>query len=1059
MTKNLLSIKQTLLLFAFTLLSATVFSQVTTSSIGGLVTDDAGQPLIGATVHAVHTPSGTEYGAAVNVDGRYAIRGMRTGGPYTVTISYVGYTTSATEGISLRLGDSYTHTVKLSEGIEMDNIVVTSSAGDRFNNAKTGAGSSFSSDAIESVPSVSRSVSDIVALSPLVGKDGSQLSIAGSNNRYNSFQIDGAVSNDVFGLSSSGTNGGSTGSNPVSLDAIEEIQVVVAPFDVRQGGFTGGGINAVTKSGTNIFKGSAYAYYNNQNFYGSTAGTLAEGQERIKADEQMTRIFGATAGGALVKDKLFAFVSLENTKTIEPVSYYPGYASNYISEDVAQQIINKYSSITGNTEEFGMRNTATESFDLMARVDYNINKKHKLMLRYQLKNAYDDKYSASQATYTFNNSSYRLDNLTNSVVAELNSRFTDDISNEMRVTYNRVRDFRSVNYMGPYVRINNVLGADEATGNTVYIGTDRNSGANAVNQDVVTFTNNTSIYKGNHTITAGTHNELYLIGNTYIQNSTGYYIYNSLEDFLDGGEGKATQYHYNYAANGTNAEFMPTLNALQLGFYIQDEWKPNNDFTLTAGLRADIPILLNDPATNEAFNSSDIANNGEHVIGRMPSTKILWSPRVGFRYFIDSEHRSLLRGGAGIFTGRVPFVWLHNAFTNNGVDMISTSMYSSSSTTPALSATPTTSGTAGSQTVNVIDENFKYPQVFRANLAFEQTFRRGWKVTLEGVYSKTLNNIAFTNLALTDNGKKVFFVSEDAANENNTSTYYDLDSGDYAAVINLENTSKGYTYNLSAMVEKSFDFGLNLMASYTFGHAYSVNDGTSSVANSNWSGNYSINSNDMSEIGFSKYDVPHRLKASVSYNSPMYAKGRMNTVVGVVYNGSSGSRYHYAINENWKNVNGDNAAYNQLLYIPTAAEVELMSWSSATDKANFIDWVENDNYASSHRGQFAERYGLKTPFEHHFDLHIAQNFIYNRQKNSRIELSLDIMNFTNLLNREWGMYNYVNYSAYYPLKVTSLTASDGGYTPTYAFDTTATELLQSDFSSRWYMQIGARVTF
>ncbi len=1037
--------------------STSTYAQVTTAGIGGLVTDDAGRPLIGATVHAVHTPSGTEYGAAVNHEGRYNIRGMRTGGPYTVTVSYIGYSTNTEEGINLRLGDSYTHTVKLKEGVEMDNIVVTSNAADRFNSRKTGAGSSFSSDAIESIPSVSRSVSDIVALSPLVGKDGSNISIAGSNNRYNSFQIDGAVSNDVFGLSGTGTNGGGTGSNAVSLDAIEEIQVVVAPFDVRQGGFTGGGINAITKSGTNTFKGSAYAYYNNENFYGSTAGTLAEGQERVKADEQLTRIFGATAGGAIVKDKLFAFVSLENSKTVTPISYFPGYANNYITESTAQSIIDKYQSVTGVTEEFGARDAANESIDLMARIDYNINRKHKLMLRYQLKSAYDDKYSASQSSYTFNNSSYRLDNLTNSLVAELNSRFTDDISNEMRVGYTRVRDRRTVAYMAPYVRINNVKGEDGTTNNTVYIGTDRNSGANAVNQDVITFTNNTSIYKGNHTLTAGTHNELYVIGNTYIQNSTGYYIYNSLDAFLDGGAGQASQYHYNYAVDVPNSEFMPTLNALQLGFYVQDEWKPNNNFTLTAGLRADIPILINNPTVNEAFNSSELSNNGENMIGRMPSTKVLWSPRVGFRYFIDSEHRSLLRGGAGIFTGRVPFVWLHNAFTNNGVDMVSISMYSG---TPELSSTPSTAGAAGSQTVNTIDENFKYPQVFRSNLAFEHNFKRGWKITLEGVYSKTLNNIAFTNIALKDYGQKVYHVSQDAATEDNTSIYYSLDNDGYAAAINLENTSKGYTYNLSTMVEKSFDFGLNLMASYTFGHAYSLNDGTSSIANSNWSYNYSVNSNDMSEIGFSTYDVPHRLKAAISYNSPMYAKGRMYTVLGLVYNGYSGSRFHYALNENFKNVNGDNSAYNSLMYIPTDAEIELMSWYSAEDKATFKEWVSTDDYTSTRRGQFAERYGARTPFEHHFDLHVAQNFIYNRKKNSRIELSLDIMNVGNLLNREWGMYNYVSYSTYTPLKVTSLTASsDGtGYTPTYAWDDNV-YLQESDFSSRWYMQIGARVTF
>ncbi|MFI3289851.1 MAG: TonB-dependent receptor [Rikenellaceae bacterium] len=1054
--------KKILLLMIAMVVTVASYAQITTSGISGVVADKSGDALIGATVIAIHTPSGTEYGAATNTEGRYTMQGMRTGGPYTVTVSYIGYQTLETTDLMLKLGETTTFSCDLAEGVNLESIEIVSTADSRFNDSKTGAAMNFNSAAIESTPTVSRSVYDVATLSPFVNSYDDGISFSGSNNRYNSFQIDGAMANDVFGLADAGINGGSTGSNAVALDAIEELQVVVAPFDVRQSGFTGGGINAVTKSGTNTFKASAYTYYNNENFYGTTAGALDEGETREKATEQTTQVYGFTAGGALIKDKLFAFVSAEKNKSVEPVDYYPGVSSSYISEATVNTIMDAYYDVTGIQESYSTSNpnTSRESIDLLARIDYNISQKHKLMVRYQYKDAFDDAYGAYSSSYYFNGSSYSYNNKTHSVVAELNSRLSNRVSNEFRATFTSVRDHRELDYLGPLVKISNVdFGVDssgDARTGTVYIGTEAYSGANAVNQDVYTISDNVSIYKGAHTITAGTHNEIYKIGNTFISNATGTYSYNSLDDFL---ADSANSYQLTYAVNSDNQDYMPIMNAGQFGFYVQDEWKPNNNFTLTAGLRADIAAIFNDPTVNEAFNSSDLTNDGEYMVGRSPKTQVLWSPRVGFRYHLNDEHTSLLRGGAGIFTGRVPFVWLHNAFSNNGVDKKSISVYASSGSVPALSDYGSTDGVVGTETINIVSEDFKYPQVFRANLAYEHNFTNGWKATVEGLYTKNINDVTFSNVALSDNGLKVYTVSADAATESNTATYYNNDSGDYYAIINLENTNKGYSYNLSAMVEKSFDFGLNAMASYSFGKAYSVNGGTSSQAVSNWRYNYAVNSND-NELGLSTYGTPHNIKLALNYVSPMYANGRLNTVVGLTYNGSAGYRYSYCYNDT-VDINGDGAygsSYgNTLLYIPTEAEIDQMTWDSVESKESFRSWVNSDNYASSHRGEFCERNGVVSPMEHHINLHIAENFIYNKERKSRVEISLDIMNIGNLLNREWGMYKSSVYSLR-PLQVTNMTEVDGGYTPTYSWSG-STEIYDSEFASRWYMQLGARITF
>ncbi len=1054
--------KQMFMMLSFLFISVLMFGQgATTSSLSGKVTDSKGEPLAGATVVAVHIPSNTLYGTVANDKGWYSIQGMRVGGPYKITISFVGFSNTEFENVQLSLGDESAFNASLKEASAQLGEVVVSATG--LKNASGGAASNFKQTQIASTPTVDRNIYDVAKLSPLVSvsKIGG-ISIAGSNNRYNSFQIDGMVSNDVFGLAGSGTNGGQTGANPVSLDAIQEIQVLISPFDVRQGGFTGGGINAITKSGTNQFHGSAYGYFTNQNMYGNWSQVS---ESKAKLAEESTKTYGFTVGGPIIKDKLFFFASVENKFDTYPSDYFAGYKDGYVSTAEAQAILDRYKSVTGFDDNYGRRNLDTKSLSVLGRIDWNINNNNKFSIRYQLNNSYKDVYGASANTYYFANSGYRISDKTNSVVAELNTHISSTLYNEARAGLTMVRDSREVPYQGPNIYIKNVGGTYDSstdlwsTGSTVVnLGTEFSSGANILNQDIYTIEDNLSLYKGNHTITFGTHNEFYKMYNLFIQASNGAYYYNSLNDFLND---NAYQFSYNYSDFDLTGSYKwaATIKAAQYGFYAQDKWNITNNFDLTYGLRFDIPTFFNKPTANPEFNQSDYATANGVSVGVVPSTKAMVSPRIGFRWYTADSHKTLVRGGTGLFTGRVPFVWLSNNWSNTGVEMKGTTI---SSGVPSfetygndpVAAMNSAAGSASKPTINTVSKDFKYPQVFRTNLAGEQILPGNWKVTLEGIYSKTMNNVWWENLALTDNGKKVYAVSADDASS--AATYWSRNAGSYYAIVNLKNTNKGYTYDLSAKLEKTFDFGLDFMASYTYGHAYSVNDGTSSVAYSNWKYNYAVNPNNGNELAYSVFDVPNRVMAAVTYTTPKYASDRFATIVSLVYNGSNGQRYCLTMNES-KDFNNDGQYGNSLLYIPTTDELAKMTFVTEEDRTNYGSWIDGDKYAKDHRGQYAERYSNSAPWENHFDLHLAEDFSYIKGKDGKVSLTFDVLNVGNLLNKKWGA-NYASYYNVQILKETILTDDgSGNKVPTYSFQ--GSEVTKSDFFSRWHAQIGLRVTF
>ena len=1053
-------------LFLFCL-TFTLNGQVTTSGISGKVTAE-GELLIGATVQAVHEPSGTTYGTVTNADGRYSLQGMRTGGPYTVEVSYVGFQKAVYKSITLQLGETYLLDVKLTESLSLDEVVVTASKAALFNSQKTGAAQNFNQSQIQATPSVSRSIFDVTKMNPLGVNTASGMSFAGSSNKYNSFQIDGITNNDVFGLSSSGTNGGQAGANPISLEAIEEIQVVIAPYDVRQGGFTGGGINAITKSGTNTFHGSAYWYYNNENFYGKTPGKDAK--ERKKLGDQSSATYGFTLGGLIVKDKLFFFANYERVKETYPSSNNIGSTESNLDVKEVDQIVNKISQLTGgyNAGGYGPQDIDTYSNKILTRLDWNINEQNKFTVRYSFLDGRKMVFSNSVSSAKLNDNGYFMNNKTHSLVSELNTQFTPSWSNEFRFGWTYVRDYRDpIGQPLPNITINNLINnGDPTKKSSLELGTERNSAANALDQDIFTLEDNLIWNKGNHTITLGTHNEFFHMKNLYITNIYGSYVYNSLDDFLTVGtanEVLPNSYEYSYSnekITGTD-RWAPVFGAAQLGFYAQDEWKVTNRFSMTYGLRLDIPLLFDKPRANEVFNSSTVATSMGLATDQMPTTKVLWSPRVGFRWSLNEDRTTLLRGGAGIFTGRVPFVWISNSFGNAGVEMVRTAYSSSLGNYPSdfkFNIDPNKqykdpNAKVPTSEVDVMAKNFRFPSVFRANLAVEQMLPFGIRGTLEGLYSKTLNNILYENINYQWKG-------ETLNNGGDDRPVYEKQDNHFTQVMLLKNTSKGYTFNITTKLEKSFDFGLNAMIAYTYGQAKSLNDGNSSQAYSGWKYNATYYGDMNPELTWSMFDVRNRVIGSVSYRKE-YAK-HFATTVSLFYNGQTGGRYSLL---DYTDLNKDGYR-NDLMYVPTDAELEKMVFTdihsnnntvtAAEQKDALIKWIEGNGELRKSKGTHIKRNQMTLPFEHHFDFHFAQDFFVDiaGQRNT-IQLNFDIINVGNLLNKKWGMYYQTN-SGY---DLTPLTTKIGTNGATYQFYDPGEMYTNTNITSRWHAQVGLKYIF
>ena len=1039
------TIKCLIAVFAAMLMSVAAFAQVTTSALGGRVVDANGEPIVGAAVVATHEPSGTVYGVVTNNDGRYAINGMRAGGPYKVEISCLGYQTLAYTDVDLQLAETFALNGQLAEDSELlGEAMVVAAPASKFSAQKMGSATNISSKEISSIPTVSRSLTDVTRLSPYGGNG---MSFAGADGRTANFTVDGANFNNNFGLSSSLPGGG----NPISIDAIEEMQVVISPYDVRQTNFIGGGVNAITKSGTNTFKGSAYVYHRNENM----RGNMAAGQEVSGArDKDRSTTYGFTLGGPIIKNKLFFFVNAEYSTIPTVVNRWRGsengeanpdaYISrvpNSVLKDLSEWVKKEYNYDTGSWTDY----PATESnMKLLARLDWNINDNHKLAVRYNytLNQGWNSTNGSSmdggsrsgfsrfsQYGMAYANSLYSMDNLVSTVSLDLNSRLSENLSNQFLATFSKLDDMRGTNSEDfPFIDIRN----DDGSSVLPYIslGYELFTWNNGVHNTHISIKDDLTYYAGNHKFTAGLNYEYQMADNSYMRNGTGYYRYRSLEDFKAGAAPEVVCLTYGYDGEANPAARVRFHKA---GIYGQDEWNVNEQFKLTAGLRLDGLFFDNqDLMRNQAIYDLTYVVDGQerHIdTGKWPSAAITVSPRVGFSWDVLGDNSLKLRGGTGLFSGRLPLVFFTNMPTNSGMVQYQAKLNSDGKNGGVKtdmsvfeggvlrreellekllemgypnSISPE-DGTVPSE-ISAVDPKFKMPQVWKTSLAIDYSFPTSFpfSISAEGIYNKTVNGVVLRDWSVVStegfsrfNGadnRPIYenYQQKDAAGNNLPSAYV------------LENTSKGYGYSGTFTVNMRPIQGLSLMAAYTHTVSKEVTGMPGSNASSvlNYIGTvYGPNNPGLHN---SEYVTPDRVVASITHSD------KSNNHFSLIYEAwRGGSNYSYMTAND---MNGDGYNYD-LIYIPTDEQVANgeFRFVSEDDATRFMDYVHADKYLSKNQGKYAETYSVYSPWVHRVDFGYKHDFkVKTGNSTNTLQLCIDVKNVLNLFNSNWGVSKYMN---------------------------------------------------
>lgn len=1084
--------------------SVGLFAQVTTSSMSGTVTAVDG-PVIGATVIATHVPSGTTYGTTTNADGRYNLNGMRVGGPYTIVVTYVGYGKSTTNNITLSLGENYALNVLLSEeSSTLDEVLVTANR-TKFTTEKTGAATNITNNQIENLPTVSRSITDVTRLSPYGGNG---MSFAGTDGRTANFTVDGANFNNNFGLSDKLPGGG----NPISLEAIEELQVVIAPYDVRQTNFIGGGVNAITKSGTNTFTGSAYIYHRNENL----RGDAVNGQQISGArDVDRNTTYGFSLGGPIIKNKLFFFVNGEMSKTPTVVNRWRAStdgvadADNYISratasdlQKVSDYVKTNYGYETGSYTNF----PADESnYKFLARLDWNITNKHHLALRYNYtQNTSWNSPNAtsmdggtrvsearmSQASMSYANSMYSMNNLVHSFSLDLNSRLADNLSNQFLATFSKLDDVRGSNSSEfPFIDILDGTKTATSPGQAyISLGYELFTWNNAVHNNVVNVKDELSYYLGNHKIVGGIAYEYKMADNAYMRNGTGYYRYSSLADFLSGGTPEVVDLTYGY-----NGETNPAarVRTNKIGVYGQDDWSVTDNFKLTYGLRIDgLFFDNNDLITNNAIDSLDYS--GRHIdTGKWPAANIIFSPRIGFVWDAFGDKSLKVRGGTGLFSGNLPLVFFTNMPTNSGMVQYQAQLnattkvfdgYSGSSVVKdgktyidmsqfdggiltskelynklvSLGYPTTVSPEDGTipSAIAAVDPNFKMPQVWKTSLAVDYAFKTSFpfSVTVEGIFNKTINGVTISDWSIPNVGGFARFNGVD-----NRPIYpAGYRTGTKAFV--LENTSRGYGWSGNITFNAQPAKWISLMAAYTHTVAKDVTGMPGSNAESAFTYVPTVEGPNYIKLHNSQYNTPDRLIASLT------AHDKSGNHYSLIYEGwLGGANYSYmTVND----MNGDGYNYDAI-YVPTDEQVanNQFRFVSEDDKTRFMDYVHANSYLKKQQGKYAEAYSVYSPWVNRIDFGYKHDFVLkvNNTKHT-LQLSTDIKNVMNLFNSSWGVAKYLNPEIGSEARILKYEGVDADGVATFSTPSSINGNTQTFTSSHslgqcWYALIGIKYMF
>ena len=1098
----------------FVMLATVLQAQVTTSSMSGRVTDAEGA-VIGATVIATHQPSGTTYATVTNLEGRLNLNGMRVGGPYTVEISYIGYGTSTTNNITLSLGENYVLNVLLTEESKtLDEIVVTALR-TKFPTEKTGAVTNITNTQIANMPTVSRSIMDITRLSPYGGNG---MSFAGTDGRTANFTVDGANFNNNFGLSDRLPGGG----NPISIEAIEEMQVVIAPYDVRQTNFIGGGVNAITKSGTNTFKASAYVFHKNENL----RGDAVKGQQILGARERdRNTTYGFTIGGPIIKNKLFFFVNGEMAKTPTIANRWRASTNgvadpdNFISRTtesdlkrVSDFVKSEYGYETGSYTNFPADESNSK---LLARLDWNITNKHRLALRYNYTknlswiapNATSmdggtrmSEARMSQASMSFANSMYSMDNLVHSYSFDLNSRLSNNLSNQFLATFSKLDDIRGTNSSEfPFI---DILQDGQAY---MSLGYELFTWNNGVHNNVLNIKDEMTYYLGNHKIVGGIAYEYKMADNAYMRNGTGYYRYTSLDDFLNGGVPEVVNLTYGYDGESNPAA---RVRSNKLGLYAQDDWNVSEQLKLSYGLRIDGLFFNNsDLMTNKAIQEIDYS--GRHIdTGKWPNASLIFSPRVGFVWDAFGDRNLKVRGGTGLFSGNLPLVFFTNMPINGGMVQYQAQInnkykvfdgeknvaimkdYKGSYTTDdkgnryidmsqfagglvtdangkatagalydklASLGFPTTispeDGTVPSA-IAAVDPDFKMPQVWKTSLALDYAFPTSFpsSVTVEGIFNKTINGVSMTDWSTPSAGGFARFNGVD-----NRPIYpagYRI--GTKAFV--LENTNRGYGWSANITLNAQPAEWISMMAAYTHTVAKDVTGMPGSNAESAFTYVPTVEGPNHIKLHNSQYNTPDRLVASLTTHD------KSGNHYSLIYEGwRGGANYSYMTAND---INGDGYNYDAV-YVPTDDEVaeNQFRFVSDGDKTRFMDFVHADDYLKNQQGQYAEPYSVYSPWVHRIDFSYKHDFVLNAGNNEhRLQLSLDVKNVMNLFNSSWGVAKYLNPEIGTEARILKYEGVDADGVATFSTPAsingdTKTFTPSYSLGQTWYASIGIKYIF
>ncbi len=1032
-----------LLITIFTLVTG--FSQVTTSKIDGLVTDENSEPLFGANVVVVHEPTGTVSGVMSLEGGRFFIPNLRVGGPYKVTISYVGYRTVEYTDVYLDLGKAFDLKVQLvAESEQLEEVIITGRKSTTFNNSRTGAETSVGRRELTKLPTISRSASDFTRLDP----SASGGSFGGRNDQYNTFTLDGSIFNNPFGLDAA-TAGGQTNSQPISLDAIEQISVSTAPYDVTQSGFTGAAINAVTKSGTNKVSGTVYGFYRNQDLTGSKIKG-----EKIFVPKLEQYQYGFSIGAPIIKNKLFVFANFErDDRTDLGQTWLPNRGTGAINESRVseQDLMDVRSALdgigydTGAYEGFVHESSSTKG---ILKLDWNVNEKNRVSFVYNFLDASQDKPAHPTALgfrgpnsqiLQFENSGYEINNKIQSFLVELNSTFADNVTNKFQAGYTHFDDFRNaMSSPMPAFRIQ-----DGAGSNYIVAGHEPFSINNRLDQKVFQVTNNLTINKGDHLFTVGVSFEKFEFDNSFNLGAYGFgddrgYVGAFFGDFADMdafntgiSNGLLADAMVNaigvFETNNDNDSWtLAETNVGQFSFYFQDDWNLTQDFKLSLGLRFDKPLYFD--SAEKAQDVIDFPGNfydptipyidpstGEEVFfdsTEMPTNKILVSPRVGFNWDVNSDKTLQLRGGTGLFTGRFPFVWLGNQIANPNVWFY-----------------------------QVVDPDFNWPQIWRTSLGADFRLENDWILTGDLSFTKDMNGAHVQNWGLDKPTGMLQGVD-------NRVIYKDADKGNSAYV--FTNTDKGNSFNGTVKAQKTFRDQLYVSVAYNYLNSVDVNSIEAEITGDAFAFNPVIGDANVDVISHSKYGDKHRFIAVASKSWRYGNDLKWGTSIAGFVEYAQGGRFNYTYAGD---LNNDGSNLNDLLYIPTPGELSQMQFVSGGQAEAFEEFIQQDDYLSEHRGQYMDRYGAIAPWRGKWDVKILQDLVVG--ENNSIEFSIDILNIGNMINSDWGLIQQPN--AVQPLGVTV----DGAGEPTYNFNSNLTETFVYDTSllSRWQMQFGLRYSF